>query len=121
MSINGLLILINYNIYTDVYIISLSKLPYFYSGTPAAITPVHILYSCGYANNCRGYSGAEAWCQHEAVPASNTPQLNITSARITDSGVHHCCSVPDCCDAAAQSENVILNSTLNVTVYGKLT
>ena len=81
---------------------------------------MNISYSCGYENNCRGYTSAVAWCRDMAVPASSTRQLNITSARITDSGVYHCCSVSDCCDAAAQSEN-LLDGTLNLTVYGELT
>ena len=62
-----------------------------------------------------------AWCQNMGIPASSTGQLNITSARITHSGVYHCCSIPNCCDAAARSENIFLDSTVNVTVYGKLT
>ena len=62
-----------------------------------------------------------AWCRDMAVPVSSTRQLNITSARISDSGVYHCCSVPNCCDAAAQSENIFLDGILNVIVYSELT
>ena len=86
----------------------------------ATVDSVKRLYSCGYANNCKGFTTAMAWCRDMAVPVSSTKQLNITSAQISDSGVYHCCSVSDCCNAAAQSVN-LLDSTLNVTVYGELT
>lgn len=96
-----------------------------FTGATVAITPVSILHSCNYENNCQARSGARSWCQIAGPVSINRiskPQdsaeqlvLSISNATDNDNGVYQCSKCDRCCPT--EDENIF--SELNVTVYGE--